>query len=68
MSRKNAKPGDHHPRRVFVRKPRGQNDRQGALPGVQQKRQDTGERPGDARDIGCANVSAAGVADVGSAK
>ena len=44
------------------------NDRNGAFCGVEQQRQNSGKRSGHARDIGCADIAAARLANVADAK
>src|SRR5579859_5656002 len=68
MPGKNAEGGDHHPCRAFVREPPREKDGKRAFGGVQQKRQDPRERPSHARDVGCADVAAACLANVRRAK
>ena len=68
MSRKNAKPGDHHPSRALAGEPRSEKNRQRAFPGVEQQRENSRNRSGGAQDIRRADVAAARLANVRRAK
>ncbi len=57
---------NHHPCSALVADAPGQPDGCGSFGHVEEQRQDSGQRAGNARDVGGADVAAAGFADVAS--